>query len=242
MKQPTKKDVIYLVIIAVLVAALATMSVLYGIARAKEKKNEASYYDRKCASFAVQNANLSKGQIVFIGDSITDLFPLDDHLSDLPLATYNRGIGGDTTGGVLARLKVSLYDLAPSEIVLMIGINDINGGISRERILRNYQEILCSIKQNLPTAKVFCLSVLPMHDTIEAYGVDLAQATVRIKEVNEGIAPLSAEYGYTYVDLFSEVSDGNDRLLKALSDDGIHLNAAGFALWTSVIRPYLPGD
>ena len=75
----TKKDVIYLSIIAVLIIAVLVVGLVLGI----EPKKSAEvlmqeYYDNKCSSFATQNANLSKGQIVFLGDSITDLCPLDD--------------------------------------------------------------------------------------------------------------------------------------------------------------------
>ena len=62
---------------------------------------------------------------MFVGDSITDLYVLDDHYADLPQAVYNRGIGGDTTAGVLARLQVSVLDLQPDVVVLMIGTNDL---------------------------------------------------------------------------------------------------------------------
>ena len=69
-----------------------------------------AYYNRKCLAYSVENANYSKEQIVFIGDSITDLYTLDSYYS-LTLATYNRGIGGDTTEGVLKRLDVSLSSI-----------------------------------------------------------------------------------------------------------------------------------
>ena len=64
------KDVIYLVVIVLLVAAVITVSVLYRNLREKKKQEDlSSYYNKKCASFEVQNANLSEGQIVFIGDT-----------------------------------------------------------------------------------------------------------------------------------------------------------------------------
>ena len=240
MIKPTKKDVIYWIIIGVLVIAIVTVSVLWGVSAKKGNGSEApSYYETKCASFAVQNTNLSKGQIVFIGDSITDLYPLDQYYSDLPLATYNRGIGGDVTAGVLARLKLCLYDVAPSKIVLLIGINDINSGVPSDTIVQNYATILQSIKENLPTTQVFCLSVLPMNKTVEAYGVDLAAATARIKALNDSILTLAGRQGYTYVELFSHLADENEELFASCSNDGLHLNANGFAIWTNVLKPYL---
>ncbi len=239
MKIFTKSNIPFLVVIVLLVIAVVTVSVLWGVSAKKKREASPTYYEQKCSSFAVQNANLSTGQIVFIGDSITDGYHLDAYYSDLPLATYNRGIGGDVTAGVINRLKLCLYDLAPSKIVLMIGINDINSGVSHDQLKANYATILSSIKKNLPTTEVTCLSILPMHKTVEAYGVNLAAATDRIKAMNEEIKTLAAANGYAYVDLFSHFSDGNDRMITAYSDDGLHPNAAGYDVWTAVLKPLL---
>ena len=199
---------------------------------------EKTYYEQKCQSFEVQNFNLSKGQIVFIGDSITDLYPLDSYYSDLPLAVYNRGIAGDRTDGVIDRLKVSLYDIAPSKIVLMIGINDINSGRNNDEIISNYTKILAGIKQNLPNTQVFCMSVLSVKKEFEQY-FDLTIIIPQIKDLNTKIENLAQNYSYTYLDLFSLTIDQNNYLIDGYSDDSIHLNSNGFNVWTNLVKPYL---
>jgi len=244
----TQKDLFYIAIIVLLAVVIVALAVLASMNWSKAKNDgktatqpaEPTYYETKCAAFAVQNANISQGQIVFIGDSITDLFHLDDYFTDLPLATYNRGIGGDSSAGVLYRLQQSLLDLAPSKVVLMIGINDINGGVPHETLVQNYTDILTLIHTNLPTAEVYCMSIIPQHDTLTTYtGIDVDATAPRILAADQAIEALAASFGYTYVDLYSAVSDGSDHLQKTLSDDGIHLNAAGFTVWASVIKPYL---
>ncbi len=238
MKKFALKDIIFLVLVILLVAAVVTLSVL--LARQKKISKQApTYYDQKCAAFALENSNFSQGQIVFIGDSITDGYRLSDFYADLPLAVYNRGIGGDVTSGVYNRLKTSLYDLAPKKIVLLIGINDINSGRTNDEIIANYTSILEEIKKNLPAADVTCLSVLPMHDKVAAWGIDLEKATAQIKDLNGKIKTLAEGKGYRYIDLFSLVSDGNDRLVEGYTYDGLHLNADGYAIWTAAVKPYL---
>lgn len=237
----SKKDGIYLSIIAVLLIAIITLTVLFVIELQRKNAWETQeYYHHKVASFGIQNSNLSKGQIIFIGDSITDLYPLDSYYADLDLACYNRGIGGDTTQGVINRLTVSLFDLQPSKIVLMIGTNDIDGGIPNEKIIANYRTILDEIKNYQPTVELYFVSVIPQNKDLEKYtDFDIDQNNQIISAINEEIKKLCEEYGHTYIDIHSLLLDESGYLRKDCSDDGIHLNAGGFEIWTGVLKPYL---
>ena len=231
-------EVIYICTTLLLVGALITALVSINTKEAEQQDYFQEYYNNKVAAFSVENANYAKGQNVFIGDSITDLYHLDEYYSDLDKATYNRGIGGDTTIGVLDRLDVSLYQIAPSNIVLMIGINDINCGYLEDDIVARYTSILDNIKSNLPSSKLFVMSILPMHDSMPDY-VDLDKNTAIIISINSKIKVLAEERSYQYMDLFSLVKDDNNRLIKAYSEDGIHLNDAGFRVWTDLVKPVL---
>ena len=232
------KDVIYLIIIVLLVAATVTMSVLYAKLRA-EKKEAPSYYDQKCAAFALENANLSEGQIVFIGDSITDGYRLNNYYNDLPLATYNRGIGGDVTSGVIARLKTSVIDLKPAKVIMMIGINDINIGRTNDEIMTNYKTIIEEIQTKLPATEIICESVLPMDNRVTAWGIDLPKTIDKIKDLNARIKTYVESKGILFVDLFTPFADENDQQIPSYSYDGLHPNADGYAVWTSVLKPLL---
>ena len=230
------KGIIYISSTILLVGGLVTTSVLLTIK--KNVENSQDYFDKKVAQFTMENANFSKGQIVFIGDSITDLYHLDDYYQDLPLRTYNRGIGGDVTGMLLKRIQVSLYDLEPTKVVLMIGINDINGGVSTDTILKNYNDILSGIKTKLPFAKVYTMSILPINNDVPSY-IDVKKSTERILSINEEIKEMASNYSYQYMDLFSLVKDDNNHLKKEYSLDGIHLSEQGFVTWTNLIKPEL---
>ena len=240
MKKITMKDVVYLIVIVLLLASTVTMSVLYAKLKANKKEESApSYYDQKCAAFALENANLSEGQIVFIGDSITDGYHLNNHYNDLPLATYNRGIGGDVTSGVIARLKTSVIDLKPSKVIMMIGINDINSGRTNDEIMTNYKTIINEIQTNLPATEIICQSVLPMDSRVTAWGIDLSNAIQKIKDLNARIKTYVESKGILFVDLFTHFKDENDQLIPSYSYDGVHPNAAGYDVWTSVLKPLL---
>ena len=235
-KRISIKDIIYIATTTLLIGGLVTTCVLLNVKKNKEVSED--YYDKKVAQFTMENGNFSKGQIVFIGDSITDLYHLDDYYQDLPLRTYNRGIGGDVTGMLLKRIKVSLYDLEPTKVVLMIGINDINGGVSRDTILDNYNNILKGIKTTLPSTKVYTMSILPINSDLPAY-VDVNKSTESIIAINKEIKTMATNYSYQYMDLFSLVKDDNNHLKKEYSLDGIHLSEQGFVTWTNLIKPEL---
>lgn len=234
-------NLIFISIIIILAAAITILAL--SLAKKTDNQTEMqTYYDNKCLSYSVQNLNLAKGQIVFIGDSITDLYILDDHYADLPLACYNRGIGGDTTSGVLNRLKVSLYDLNPSSVVLMIGTNDINSGLEECGILERYERIIDEINTNLPDAQLYCMSIIPQNSQLEKYShIRIADTTPKIMSINSMIRQLAERKRAIYLDLFSLLADENNHLISEYSDDGLHLNATGLAVWTELIKPYLNG-
>ena len=98
-----KKLKIISIISAILVVLLTTSTIVLSVllVQKNNKSDKDHYIERKLEMFEFENLNFAKEQIVFIGDSITDLCVLDNYYSELPLATYNRGIGGDTTENVL---------------------------------------------------------------------------------------------------------------------------------------------
>lgn len=240
-KKLQKKDAIYISVISLLVVAVIVLSVLLFFANKRKDSWELNdYYKDKVTSFTVQNANLSKGQIVFVGDSITDLYPLDSYYADLPLASYNRGISGDMTQGVIDRLQASIFDIEPSVIVLMIGTNDVNWGVEIEEIIKNYRIILDEIKKTQPAVELYFMSVIPQNKDIEkTSNLTASQNNDKIKIVNEEIKKLCAEYEHTYIDLFSALIDQEGYLKKECSNDGLHLNAGGFEIWTAFLKPHL---
>ena len=76
------------------------------------------------------NANLSppaasENRIVFMGDSITDVWKLEQSFPGKPYV--NRGIGGQTTPQMLLRFRPDVIDLGPKVVVILAGTNDVAG-------------------------------------------------------------------------------------------------------------------
>ncbi|MDR3263056.1 MAG: GDSL-type esterase/lipase family protein [Clostridiales bacterium] len=222
------------IIISVVIAAVAASGIIVAAIIKNNRFDYDAYYARRCAVFEEENKSFESGQIVFIGDSITEGYDLA-HYYDLPLKVYNRGIGGDTTKGVIDRLKLSLYAIKPSVVVVLIGINDLNANKSAEYVLDNYRSILENVKQNLPEAEVFVQSVYPVRD-IE-YRIE--KSTDAILKVNSELKPLAQSFGYTYIELFGILEDGEKHLKKNYSKDGLHPNAVAYEAVTAEILKYL---
>lgn len=226
-----KSKRIAIIILALLLVA-ATGIAVFELTKEKGTKT----YDEKVAAFANENSSLEKGQIVFLGDSITAGYRLGVHYRNSDLETYNRGISGDTTDWLLTRLQTSLFDLAPSKIVLMIGTNDINLGKRPEEIAKNYESILNLIASELPDAEVWCVSIIPQNNK---YSAQTQENNRRIQETNREIERVASTYGYQYVNLYDRLTDKEGFLRRGYSTDGLHLNFWGYCVWTDVMKEHL---
>lgn len=197
------------------------------------------YYTYKCNCFLEENKQASKNQIVFVGDSNVELFQLDNYFDNSDLKVYNRGIGGDTTLSVLGRLKLSVFDLDHSIVVINVGNNDLLLYRNIEDIVLSYATLINEIKTNLPNTKIYCMSVFPINEKCNSddlLNIDLYNHQVTI--LNQNLQVLCQNYQTTYVDLYSNVVDENLSLNINLTDDGLHLNKYGFTIWADLMKSY----
>ena len=73
-----------------------------------------------------------QNRVVFFGDSITDLWHLDEYFPGKPY--LNRGMGGQTTPQMLIRFRQDVIDLHPKVVVILAGTNDIAGNTGPMRL------------------------------------------------------------------------------------------------------------
>ena len=215
-----------LIVISLLVSLALIGAVAYMMQKEKEENFFVKYYNDKVAAFEVENETLNDVDIAFIGDSITDGYaPYGEAYSGYKVAW--RGIGGDTTAGLYKRLKVSLYDVNPKVVVLLIGINNIDS------MFEDYEDIIRDICEKLPNA---ALIVQSLHPTSR----DLAYRNPLIKESNQKIFELSLKYGFTYVDMNTPLTDIETGEYSALyTDDGLHPNKKGYEKITEILLPVI---
>ena len=187
------------------------------------------YYRMRTTYFAVDPHQAHP--IVFLGDSITDGGEWSKLFPNLPVE--NRGIGGDTTEGLLNRID-QIIALKPSQVFLMIGTNDLCFDCPIDEAMINYRHILTRLHNELPDTQIYIESVLPFNDTI--FPSRSLRTNSNIRKLNIAIKNLAEQYNDPYIDLTPVFTDQDGRLFSKYTSDGLHLNAKGYSVWRDEIK------
>lgn len=189
------------------------------------------YWDQKTSLFEV--LPISEQDIVFVGNSITDggefneLFGLDN--------IKNRGIRSDVITGVEKRIT-QVTTGHPAKIFLLIGINDVSHGLSADQLAERYERLVSKIKEQSPDTKLYLQSVMPINNDFGRYKNLKGRESV-IPALNSRIAEIAEKFGATYVDLWPALAGSNGKLRSEFTNDGLHLNGAGYRAWSAAIDP-----
>lgn len=200
----------------------------------------------KVCRFKELNKIARKGQIVCVGSSLMEQFPVYEMLMNrkLPYIIYNRGIGGYTTQELLDNLETCVLDLEPAAVFLNIGTNDMNGNdYVLSEFLERYERIVVKIRKNLPDVKLFLLAFYPVNqdaapdpNTREAFRY---RTNERLQEANQGIQEMAKQYHAEYLDLNGGLTDEEGRLKRELTVDGVHMHVEGYRIVMEHLIPAL---
>lgn len=196
---------------------------------AGDKKADAdnSYYGTRVSLFR----SLAKPEgdvIVMLGASIVEgglwneLFPFSP--------VYNRGISGDSTKGILARLD-DVKAMDPEKIFLQVGRNDMGGkeNIDVAACWASYEKLIKQIKKDCPDADLYVQSVFPVGRQVEYCD----QFNAAAQQVNKILEAGTERYGYFYLDIWSVLADAEGYMKEEYSYDGVHLVPDGYFRWAT---------
>jgi lysophospholipase L1-like esterase len=199
------------------------------LAQTYDSSYRSTYYEQKATLH--QLLPDTKGEIIFLGNSITDIGEWSEIWQNSKVK--NRGISGDITFGVLARLD-EILSSRPAKLFVMIGVNDIARNIPDAVILANYRRMIDRVQAASPKTQLIMQSVLPTNDEFKPfknhYGKD-----DRIRAVNNGLQALCADTGVIFVNLYPRFLDASGKLDKQYTNDGLHLTGAGYLLWKKIL-------
>jgi lysophospholipase L1-like esterase len=186
----------------------------------------------RAANAALKGPARGESRVVFFGDSITDIWHLEDYFPGKPYV--NRGIGGQTTPQMLVRFRQDVINLEPKVVIILAGTNDIAGNTGPMRI-EDIEGDLASLADlaRANNIKLIYSSVLPVHNYTEKSKDFFAQRSPeKILLMNNWLRSYCAvaSHGCTYLDYFSAMADDKGLMKKDLADDGLHPNAAGYKI------------
>jgi lysophospholipase L1-like esterase len=181
-----------------------------------------------------------KEGIVFIGDSITDGYPVVEMLS--PYVVFNRGISGDTSLQMEEHLPYTVYKIKPKKVFILIGTNDFGNGAKTEEVFQNIDRIIKEIKKNVPETKIYLQSVYPVNHNLKASSVYGGFDMVGIRN-NKDIQDLNKKLkmikGITFIDIYQALCDKEGNFNPAYTEDGLHPNNYGYQAISAFLKPYL---
>lgn len=176
---------------------------------------------------------------LFLGDSITDFYPLDEYYDNLPVV--NSGISGNRTTDILNDMIKRVYQYNPTKIFILIGTNDLDSNDSDivDRTYKNIKKIITKIKNNRSRAKIYLESVYPVNKDVDSNAVN-NRDNKKIKRLNKKIENYClSTNNCNYINLYNDLVDANGNLNSKYTTDGLHLNSLGYVVVTRELLPFL---
>lgn len=205
------------VIVIIILCVLLSTSIVFNIIQ----------YDKNDIRYNMKN-------IVFFGDSLTAHYNLDKFYNEKFI--INKGISGNKTEDLLDRIEKDVYQYNPSDVIILIGINDIINNINDDDILFNIEAIVSNIRVNRPEARIFVESIYPVNENLINKDKEHKVYNKNIKSINKRIKQMCSKNGAVYINVFDSLTDKEGNLKELYTNDGLHINNLGYLRVTFVLQ------
>ena len=173
--------------------------------------------EMKVERYRELNKTALKGQVVFTGSSLMEMFPINKLLEEHHDSTviYNRAVGGFITDELLKVIDVCAVDLMPSKVFINIGTNDLSwSSIPISQVIDNYSKILDEIEK-VPNVKIYLMAYYPVN--YEAAAPEMKEClkirtNEKIAAANAEVKKLAERHGQRYIDISRNLKDDRGRL------------------------------
>lgn len=172
------------------------------------------------------------GAVLFIGSSSIRLWK--SLASDFPgVKTINRGFGGSEIDDATFFADRLVAPYHPRAIVMYAGDNDLADGDSPARVRDDFAAFVRKARTLDPGVPIAFIAIKP--------SVARAALLPQIREANALVRRYAASHpGVTYLDVFAPMLGPNGQPQAMwFVGDGLHMNREGYALWASIVRPWL---
>ncbi len=222
-----------------MILAIAFLTGVFATGK-KAKQKWIIYKTLKCKHWKnreaeIKNVKPAKYKVVFLGNSLTELFDLNYYFKDSTL--LNCGIVGDFSEGLLKRAN-DIIQLKPEKLFIEIGINDMIEQIPLEEICKNYDELIKAVKNGSPQTKIFIQSNLPVilrHPSLFVSDKDVNELII---VQNNNLQKLADKNAVVFINLHTPFLRSG-YLKDLLIEDGVHLTNKAYGVWRISLLPYL---
>lgn len=200
--------------------------------------------EKMVEGFREKNRLAQKGQVVFAGSSLMEMFPVEQWAGELGEGApklYNRGVGGYRTDDMLPIVDLCVTELMPRKVFINIGTNDLSDpNVPVETMIERYDQILTKIEEAVPGVRIYLIAYYPIN--YEA-ATESMKACLRIRTnekitfANEQVKRLAQKHGQTYIDVNDPLKDEQGRLKAEYTIEGMHIKPEGYR----VIFPEIVG-
>jgi lysophospholipase L1-like esterase len=185
--------------------------------------------------------NQRKPALVFIGDSITQMFGGDPCDRSQPGAAVwdkyygkrnpgNLGFGYDYVENTLWRLQHGELDGTTAKLVVLnIGTNNV-GKNSAEEIVQGIKAVLAEIRRSQPKAAILLLGIYPRGPKPDA-------TREKITTINQALAALDGKDQVTFADVTAKLLQPDGSITKETMGDYLHPTAKGYEIIAEALEP-----
>ena len=184
-----------------------------------------------------------KASLVFIGDSITQMFGGEPHDRSQPgkdvwerfyakRNAANLGFGYDYLENTLWRLRHGELDGAKAKVVVLhIGTNNLDKN-SPEEIAAGVRALLDEIQMRQPQAHILLMAIFPRGQKPDA-------RRAKLDTVNPLLAQFAAPGKVTFLDIGAKFLQPDGTITREVMGDFLHPTAKGYEIWAEAIEPLL---
>ncbi len=192
------------------------------------------FWDKEIDALTANDATHppAKAGVVFVGSSSIRLWKT--LAADFPgVATLNRGFGGSELADSVFYFDRLVLPHQPRCVVLFAGTNDLKNGKTPEAVAADFRAFRAKLHAALPAAKLIFISI-----TLAPSRANLHDA---MRAANRLIAAdCATDPRCTFVDINTPMAGDKPAPGPELFvEDQLHLNPAGYAIWTKVLAPHL---
>ena len=203
------------------------------LAQAPASKTAADRWEAAIAAFEAADKESPPPQdaVLFVGSSSIRLWDLKKSFPDV--VTLNRGFGGSQMADAARYAQRLINVYRPRLIVLYEGDNDLSAKKSPQQVAADFDALLKTVRADLPTTPLVVIGCKPSPSRWAL--IDQQRALNRL------LAERCTKDGHAQLldwekPLLS--ADGQPRAALFRMDQ-LHLNDAGYAIWTELLRPHL---